>query len=106
MPKEVIVRLTPEQTAEWLRGDPVDWMEGLTDDDKRRRYAEHVMAMERATFASAQVFLHELGRESPQTQARLMELTQAAKSGNQRARSLLLEMLLQLMRQGMKVGAV
>ena len=44
--------------------------------------------------------------ESPDTHARIMELTRQARQGDMRARKLLVEMVTVLMRQGFGLGAV
>jgi hypothetical protein len=62
--------------------------------------------MERATFGTLQTWARELKPDSPQTHQRLMELMGSAKAGDQRAKELLITMVVQLMRTGLGMGAM
>ena len=95
-----IVRLSAQQTADWIGGAEVNWMEGLTDPKQRAAYQRHRTMMRRATLATMRTFVSALEKDSPSTQARLLELMDGVEAGDRRSQQLAVAMLTELMKQG------
>ena len=101
---KTIVQLSAKDTADWLGGKQVDWMDNLTDPQMQMRYKEHQGRMSEASYGAIVQFARALKPDSPQTHARLMELTEQSKAGDLRASELLIVLMVSLMRTGFGLG--
>lgn len=82
--EKVIVSLSAEQTAAWLRGEET-WLSGLTDEDVKSNIIEQQRLLKEAMVEAAQVFAKALDEHSKQSSLVVLDYAQRAKEGDEHA---------------------